>query len=155
MRCLHKFISIAVCVVIFSGSVHSQADKTLAPAAERIVVVISIDGLAGYYLDDPKADMPTIRRLAREGARADGMKCAMPSVTWPTHTTLATGANPARHGVIGNSYWDREAGKSVAFIPDPLFDKDEIVKAPTIYDVAYKAGLKRLSAGPRAATPRR
>ena len=113
-----------------------------ARAADRLVVLISIDGLASYYLDDPKADMPTIRRMAREGASAGRMKCALPTVTWPNHTTLATGVFPGRHGVIANSYWDRKEGKSVALIPDPLFDKDEIVKVPTIYDVAHDAGLK-------------
>jgi predicted AlkP superfamily pyrophosphatase or phosphodiesterase len=132
---------------LLAVNVNAQVEKSLAgppppSALERIVVVVSIDGMAAYFLDDPKADMPTIRRLAREGARADGMKCAMPSVTWPTHTTLATGVSPAKHGVIGNSYWDRTAGKSVPLIPDPLFDKDEIVKVPTIYDVVHRAGLR-------------
>lgn len=111
-------------------------------ADDRIVVLISVDGLASYYLDDPKAHMPVIRRLAREGASAGRMECPLPTVTWPCHTTLATGAHPAKHGVIGNSYWDRGAGKVVPFIPDPLFDKDEIVKVPTIYDVARAAKMK-------------
>jgi len=141
-----KSLFTALCVALLAGCAatptKTASTTALAPAADRLVVLISVDGLAAYYLDDPKADMPTIRRLAREGARAVGMKCAMPSVTWPTHTTMATGCWPGRHGVIGNSYWDRDAGKSVAFIPDPLFDKDEIVKVPTIYDVVHRAGLK-------------
>lgn len=143
---LLKFLFTTLCIALLAGCATaptgSSSSSALAPAAERLVVVISVDGLASYYLDDPKADMPTIKRLAREGAHATGMKCAMPSVTWPTHTTLATGCWAGRHGVIGNSYWDREAGKSVPFIPDPLFDKDEIVKVPTIYDVVHRAGLK-------------
>ena len=117
-------------------------ESGLAPATERIVVVISVDGLAGYYLDDPRVELPTIRRLVREGASCAQMKCAMPSVTWPTHTTLATGVHPGRHGVIGNSYWDRTANKSVQLIMDPLFDKEEIVRTPTIYDVAHAFGLR-------------
>jgi hypothetical protein len=55
----------------------------LEPASDRIVVLISVDGLAHYYLDDPKAEMPTIRELAAEGASASDMKCSMPTVTWP------------------------------------------------------------------------
>ena len=47
----------------------------------------------------------------------------------------------ARHGVIGNNYFDRQSETAVPFIPDPLFDKDEIVKVPTVYDAAHKAGL--------------
>jgi predicted AlkP superfamily pyrophosphatase or phosphodiesterase len=116
-----------------------------APAAEphkdRCVVLVSIDGLAGFYLDDPQAELPTLRRLAREGARAEGLECSFPSVTWPNHTTLVTGVPPAKHGVIGNNYLNRESGEKVPFIPDPLFDKDEIVKSPTVYDVAHDAGL--------------
>ena len=140
---LLKLLFVAWCLGLWISGAYAQSSAgTLPPAAERLVVLISVDGLAAYYLDDPKADMPTIRRLAREGVGGNGMKCAMPSVTWPTHTTMATGCWAGRHGVIGNSYWDREAGKSVPFIPDPLFDKDEIVKVPTIYDVAHRGGLK-------------
>ena len=43
-----------------------------APHQDRCVVLLSIDGLANFYLDDPKADMPTMRRLAREGRGAGG-----------------------------------------------------------------------------------
>ena len=120
----------------------SVAARGLEPAAERIVVLISVDGLAHYYFDDPKAEMPTIRLLAAEGVRAERMKCSMPTVTWPNHTTLVTGVHPAKHGVIGNSYLDRAKGTIVPLIPDPLFNKEEIVKSPTIYDVAKAAGLK-------------
>lgn len=116
------------------------------PAAEKksdqIVVLISVDGLAHFYFDDPNADMPTIRELAKEGARAKMMKCSMPTVTWPNHTTLVTGVHPARHGVIGNNYFDRTKRQPVPLIPDPLFNKEEIVMSPTIYDVAKEAGLK-------------
>ena len=109
---------------------------------DRIVVMISVDGLAAYYLDDPKAEMPTIRALAAAGARATMMKASTPTVTWPNHTTLVTGVTPARHGVVGNNYLDRATGKKVTLISDPVFDKDEIVKVPTLYDVAKAAGMK-------------
>jgi len=118
------------------------AAVSAAPAGDRLVVMISVDGLAHYYFDDPKAEMPTIRQLAAEGARAKMMRCSMPTVTWPNHTTLVTGVNPGRHGVIGNSYLDRQTGKVVPLIPDPIFTKEQIVKTPTVYDVAKAAGLK-------------
>lgn len=109
------------------------------------MVMISLDGLAHYYLDDPRAEMPTIRELAKEGARAEKMKAVMPTVTWPTHTTLVTGVTPAKHGVVGNTYLDRAKGEVVPFIWDPIFDKEEIVRSPTIYDVAKRAGLTTAS----------
>jgi predicted AlkP superfamily pyrophosphatase or phosphodiesterase len=137
-----------ICVLISALSLASgcAASKPLAtkqPAAsDRIVVMISVDGLANFYLDDPKAEMPTIRELARLGARAgDGMKAVVPTVTWPNHTTLVTGDFPARHGVVGNNYFDRATGKSVILISDPVYDKDQIVKVPTIYDLAKSHGM--------------
>jgi len=118
---------------------HAVSGQT---ASNRIVVMISVDGLAGYYLDDPKAEMPTIRALAASGARAASMKATTPTVTWPNHTTLVTGVAPAKHGVVGNNYYDRATGKRVVLIADPVYDKGQIVKVQTIYDAAKAAGLK-------------
>jgi predicted AlkP superfamily pyrophosphatase or phosphodiesterase len=70
------------------------------------------------------------------------MVCSFPTVTWPNHTTLVTGVPPAKHGVLGNSYLDRKTSKNLVLIMDGTYDKDEIVKVPTIYDAAHEAGLK-------------
>lgn len=111
------------------------------PRKDRCVILISVDGLAGFYLDDPRADLPTIRRLAAQGGRAEGLVCSFPTVTWPNHTTLVTGVTPARHGVLGNNYLDRASGEKIPLIIDPLFDKDQLVRTPTVYDVAHQGGL--------------
>jgi predicted AlkP superfamily pyrophosphatase or phosphodiesterase len=119
----------------------------VAPQAEgvnaqsNIVVLVSVDGLAAYYFDDPKAEMPNIHALAAIGARAMSMKAVAPSVTWPNHTTLVTGVTPAVHGVVGNNYYDRAKKKQITLIFDPVLDKEDIVKVPTIYDVAKANGL--------------
>lgn len=128
---------VAVCSLV---SVSDRLESA-EPNQEQCVILISVDGLANFYLDDPQAELPTIRELAANGARADGLVCSFPSVTWPNHTTLVTGTPPALHGVIGNNYLDRASGEKIPFIPDPLFDKDQIVFTPTIYDVAHDAGL--------------
>jgi predicted AlkP superfamily pyrophosphatase or phosphodiesterase len=135
------FLRRALCLLLGgAGLVFSSfaADPAHAP----IVILVSIDGLAAFHLDDPRADLPTIRGMAQQGARAESMEVVFPSVTWPTHTTLVTGVRPGRHGVLANSYYDRTQKKKIPLLPDPLFDKEELVKAPTIYDVAHLAGLK-------------
>lgn len=106
------------------------------------VVLVSVDGLPADYFANPAAAMPTLRRMARNGARAERMRAVFPTVTWPNHTSLVTGVSPARHGVVGNLYYDRAARKEIELIWDPVFDQGEIVKVPTIYDVAHRAGLK-------------
>ena len=117
------------------------AARVDAETPERMVLMVSVDGLANFYLDDPVAEIPTLRRLAAEGARAQGMIASMPTVTWPNHTTLVTGVHPGKHGVLGNSVLDRVKNEIVPLVVDPIFNKDEIVKVPTIYDLAKQAGL--------------
>ena len=134
---IHLLIAIALLLAANAASI-----ALAEPYRDRCVILISVDGLANFYFDDPRADMPTLRGLAQQGSRASGMVCSFPTVTWPNHTSLVTGTTPAKHGVLGNNYIDRKDGSSVPLIPDPLFDKEEIVKSPTIYDVAHAAGLK-------------
>lgn len=117
---------------------------TLAHAAgpAEHVILVSIDGWAHQYYEDPKCHMPAVKALAAQGVRAKRMETSFPTVTWTNHTTLVTGVHPAKHGVLANEYFDREQRKKIPLIPDPLFNKEEIVKSPTIYDVVKGAGMK-------------
>lgn len=129
-------------VVVLGGGVTRAAE----PAGGRVVVMVSVDGLAGFYMDDPKAEMPVIRGLAREGAWAEGgMRVSTPSVTWPNHATLMTGVSPARHGVVGNNYLERGTWRRVMLIADPELDKDQVLRVPAVFDAAKAAGLTTLA----------
>ncbi len=139
MNCLRRLVLISVALVFVLGSHLAVA----GPHKDRCVIMVTIDGLANFYIDEPESDVPVMRKLAADGARAEGgMIACFPTNTWPTHTTLATGASPARHGVVGNRYFDRATAKSVPLILDRKFNKDETVQTPTIYDAAHRAGLK-------------
>jgi predicted AlkP superfamily pyrophosphatase or phosphodiesterase len=75
-------------LLVFAGSVSLLACHWVDAAGQepvKHVVLISIDGLAASYLDDPRADLPTLQMLAKQGASAQGMVTAFPSVTWPAH----------------------------------------------------------------------
>ncbi len=111
-----------------------------APAKDRYVMVISVDGLPAYALEDARLPMPTLLRLAREGATAKGMRTINPPVTWPSHTAMITGVNGARHQVLFNGMLTRPAPNGAPKI-EPWRDKADMVHAPTVYDIAYKAGL--------------
>lgn len=82
---------------------------TAAPADERrFAVVVSIDGLMPDYYqraDELGLDVPNLRRLMAEGvhARVVGV---LPSVTYPSHTTLITGVPPRVHGIFDNRILD-------------------------------------------------
>ena len=77
-------------IVLMLLTVFNPASAGDEPATAKAmhVVLVSVDGLAASYLDDPRAELPTLRMLAKRGASARGMITAFPSVTWPAHVTL-------------------------------------------------------------------
>jgi len=107
---------------------------------DRTVVLISLDGFHAYALDDPRLPIPTIRKLAREGASAKSMQPINPTVTWPNHTTLVTGVDASEHHVLFNGLLVRTQSGAQPSV-QPWRDKEILVRAPTVYDVAYRAGL--------------
>jgi predicted AlkP superfamily pyrophosphatase or phosphodiesterase len=111
------------------------------PAKDRVVILITIDGFPAWLWHDPALPVPTLRRLAAEGAAADSMEVVNPSITWICHTTLVTGVGPIRHGVLFNGLLVRQ-GPTREPIIEPWHDKSELVRVPTVYDIAHKAGLK-------------
>lgn len=136
--------NLAILTVLSSSLVWLNSFIDPVAAAEpqpRHVVLVSIDGLAASYLTDPRAELPTLRRLMNEGASSVGMTTSFPSVTWPSHTSLITGVEPARHGVIGNSVWDAKRNRGLTYIGDPELTKQQAIRVPTLYDAAAKAGL--------------
>jgi len=112
-----------------------------AAEKERHVIVVSLDGLAAYPVDDPNVPLPTIRKLAHQDAIVDGgMTVSNPSVTWPNHTTLVTGVRPEKHGVLANGVLVR-GGIGIPTKVDPNRDQSDLVQMPTIVDAAHAAGL--------------
>ena len=81
--------------------------QALAAGRDTYTVIISLDGLRWDYLDT--YDVPFMNQLAREGVKAV-MQPSFPSKTFPNHYTLATGLTPDHHGIIANTFWDREKG---------------------------------------------
>lgn len=121
---------------------------TLASAAAARaapVVMISIDGLRpGDVLDAPARGLkvPVLRRLAAEGLAAEGVRDALPSVTYPNHTTLVTGVWPARHQIASNTTFD-PLGKN----QDGWYWYTSDIKVPTLWDAVHAAGRPTASLG--------
>lgn len=128
-------------LVLLSICLTIPAKAAPIPAKDRIVVLISIDGFPAWLWRDPALPVPTLRRLAAEGATAEAMTVSNPSITWINHTTMVTGVTPRRHGVLFNGLLVRQ-GTDKPPVIEPWRDKADLVHVPTIYDVAHKAGLK-------------
>src|SRR5271170_7411703 len=110
------------------------------PQKRRVVVVISLDGFPAYALDDPRLPIPTLRKLAREGAVAASMQPINPTVTWPNHTAMVTGVNAAGHHVLFNGLLVESGPNHLPKI-EPWRAKEEMVHGRTVYDLAHDAGM--------------
>jgi len=82
---------------------------TGADRPHRAVAVISIDGMHPDNVlkaDRLNLKIPNLRRYLRDGAHAVSVRGVLPTVTYPSHTTMMTGVWPARHGIYANETWD-------------------------------------------------
>jgi predicted AlkP superfamily pyrophosphatase or phosphodiesterase len=61
----------------------------------------------------------------------------LPTVTYPSHTTILTGVWPAKHGIYSNVVTD-PLGKNL----DGWYWYAEDIRVPTLWDAAAKAGMK-------------
>jgi predicted AlkP superfamily pyrophosphatase or phosphodiesterase len=104
------------------------------------VLMISIDGLRpGDVLEADARGFkaPFLKTLVAQGVYASGVKNALPTVTYPNHTTLITGVWPARHGIANNPTFDplqKNMGGWYWYSQD--------IKVGTLWDAVHNSGGK-------------
>ena len=103
----------ALFLLMFSALAARRADH---------VFIVSFDGGKPAVIHESR--MPTLDRLVATGACTWEAQTIFPSLTLPSHTSMLTGVQPAKHNIIWNSY-KPEAG---------------VVKVPTIFALAKAAG---------------
>jgi predicted AlkP superfamily pyrophosphatase or phosphodiesterase len=122
----------ALALVLFLGASLQGQDKTPA------LVMVSVDGMKPEYVthaEEHGAKVPNLRRMMKEGTYAEGVQGVVPTVTYPSHTTLVTGVWPAKHGIYANSLFDPlDKGKQAWY----WYAED--LKVPALWDVAREAG---------------
>lgn len=93
-----------------------------AAARPRLVLLIVVDQFRADFLErfgDLFGESGLRRLTTRGGVWADANYDHMPTYTAPGHATTMTGTWPAQNGIIGNLWYDREAGRVVENISDP------------------------------------
>lgn len=108
-----------------------------ALAQRHPLIVISVDGLDHRYLRDADKlalKIPNIRKLMKEGEWAQGVLGVVPTVTWPSHTTLITGVPPRVHGILSNRRPRSESGD--------YYWMADMLKTKTLWHATRTQGLK-------------
>jgi predicted AlkP superfamily pyrophosphatase or phosphodiesterase len=122
------------CAAAFHFAANSLAQEQTPP----LLVMISVDGMRPDYItqaDVHGAKVPNLRRFLKEGTYAEGVAGVVPTVTYPSHTTLVTGVWPAKHGILANTTFDplqQNQGGWYWYAED--------IRVPTLWDAAAAAG---------------
>jgi predicted AlkP superfamily pyrophosphatase or phosphodiesterase len=126
-----------LCCVLLLISFQCRAanDATNAPT----VLLISVDGMKPEAVIDARKyglKVPNLRAFMAAGVYAAAVRGVLPTLTYPSHATLLTGASPAKHGIIDNTTFD------------PLLRNErgwywyaEDINVPTLWDAAAAARL--------------
>src|SRR5579883_279222 len=126
IRCW-RWVRLALVLAAFSFG--ARAQERHVP-----VVLISIDGLKPEYVVQADAHhlrIPNLRRFLQEGSFAEGVRGVVPTVTYPSHTTLITGTSPARHGIYANTTFDPQQKNQGGW-----YWYAEDIRVPTLWDLA-------------------
>jgi predicted AlkP superfamily pyrophosphatase or phosphodiesterase len=125
--------------LLFIAAVWHAADAAPGTKAKPVVLLISIDGLKPEAITAADAHglkVPNLRAFMQDGTYANTVRGVLPTLTYPSHTTLLTGAAPARHGIYDNTTFD------------PLNRNDrgwywyaEDIQVATLWDAARAAHL--------------
>jgi predicted AlkP superfamily pyrophosphatase or phosphodiesterase len=108
-----------------------------AVASGGPLVVISVDGLDYRYLRDADAlglQIPHMRRMMQEGSAAQGVIGVVPTITWPSHTTLISGVAPHVHGIMGNRRPNSEGGD--------YYWSASLLRSPTLLNMLRERQMK-------------
>ncbi len=123
--------------LLMAGSWAAAKD---APSAAPLVLLISVDGMKPEAIIEAQKHglkVPNLRAFMADGAYASGVRGVLPTLTYPSHTTLLTGASPGVHGIYANTTFDPKLRNQKGW-----YWYAEDIKVPTLWDAAAAAHLE-------------
>lgn len=103
------------------------------------LLLISIDGLRPIDVlqaHQRGLELPNLGAFLQRGAHAEGVRGVLPTLTYPSHTTLITGVSPNQHGIGGNLTFDPINKNQQGWY---WYASD--IRVATLWDAAHAAGL--------------
>ena len=153
-RILLVFLALALLL-----SAVPQAQQPSSPTETRLVLLIAVDQFRYDYLTRFRSEFTAgFKRLLTNGAVFTNAYLEhYPTVTAVGHSTMLSGATPSVSGIIGNDWFDRESGKSVASTTDdavkPVGAPDAATASPRRLLVGTLGDEMRLASGAPKGAP--
>lgn len=129
----HNGLKLFVILFVLTACQAIQPQK-----AEKKVVLVSIDGLRPeFYLSD-RFSAPHLKMMKEQGSYVNKMLSVFPTVTYPNHTTMITGALPQEHGVFSNTRFNN--GPTTEWYWD-----ERLIRVKTIWDLLQEKNFETAS----------
>lgn len=102
------------------------------------ILLVSLDALGDTDLEYVKT-LPNFRKIMEEGAWCSRVNSVYPSLTFPSHASIATGCVPDSHGIVNNYMF-------LPFEKVPKWNSfAKALKRKAVWDYAAEGGKKVLS----------
>jgi len=105
--------------------------------------MVSFDGFRHDYLD--KTNTPNFDKFAQNGVKAKSLQPVFPSLTFPNHYSLATGAYAGTHMITGNSFYDKKFKEFYSLRDAEKVRNGKFYKSEPIWVTAEKQNVKSAS----------
>jgi len=107
------------------------------------VILVSFDGFRHDYV---KNFNPTsFKAFISKGSQAESLIPSFPSKTFPNHYTLVTGLNPGNHGLVDNSFYDRQRNEDYGMRKKNLVADPYYYGGVPLWELARRNGMKSAS----------
>lgn len=120
-----------------------EATATTEIPDSQYLLLISLDGFRWDYAE--RFQPPNLMKFIAAGVRAESMLSCFPSKTFTNHYTIATGMYPNNHGLVDNSYFDREKNLVFGMGRRELVQDGSWYGGTPIWVQAAKAGMTTAS----------
>jgi len=119
--------------------IFASAQQNLSP----YVVLVSFDGFRHDYVKN--FNPPNFKKFISQGSQAEALIPSFPSKTFPNHYTLVTGLNPGNHGLVDNSFYDRQHNEEYGMRKKSLVVDPYYYGGVPLWELAKKNGMKSAS----------
>ncbi|MCW5517339.1 alkaline phosphatase PafA [Muriicola sp. Z0-33] len=117
-----KKVYLLLCFLLFAGHVPLSHGQSVNQTPPKLVVGIVVDQMSyeQLYKYKDKLSNGGFVRLMRDGFNYKNTQYNyIPTVTAAGHSSIYTGTTPATHGIIGNSWFQREENNGMGNVDDP------------------------------------
>jgi len=129
---------IAFLFLIFTGF-STEAQQESKP----YVILVSFDGFRYDYVN--KFNPPNFRSFIAGGSQAKALIPSFPSKTFPNHYTIVTGLNPGNHGLVDNTFYDRERDAIYGMRKKELVTDPYYYGGVPLWELARRNGIRSAS----------